>query len=293
MLSKIYGLLKYCYKDNGADEIPEIETQLFLIAVKSLLPYEDKIGCMFDIARYEKEIELFKFYKNGHDDNLEYYFLNKKPSEKEDRLLEFKIIPIIIANTQWDNLIDETLKAAAFYSVNKNTILDTILISSAINEYLSAGDVGTENINEITRERLINFSFKEFLNNNNIQINKNSLIEFEKERVKMLSGDEVICDDLKNKFESLHYIYSDRNADNSEISSETVLSNFSLYLSKLRKGIIDPEKLKIPQIDIPEFKQFLKYQAFSHPLLGRCKVLKRGEKEVILRNKSGLMKVNI
>ncbi|HAQ39914.1 MAG TPA: hypothetical protein DCM73_03135 [Clostridiales bacterium] len=293
MLSKIYELLKYCYRDNGADEIPEIETQLFLIAVKSLLPYEDKIGCMFDITRYEKEIELFKYYKSGQDENLEYYLLNKKPSEKEDRLLEFKIIPIIIANTQWDNLIDEALKAAAFYSVNKNIILDTILISSAIDEYLSAADAGTDDINEITRERLINFSFKEFLTNNNIKTDKSSLIEFEKERVKMLSGDEVISDDLKNKFKSLHYIYSERKEDKSEISSETVLSNFSLYLSKLRKGIIDPEKLKIPQIDIPEFRQFLKYPAFSHPLLGRCKVLKRGEKEVILRNKSGLMKVNI
>lgn len=295
MLSKIYGLLKYCYKDNEEDKVPDIELQFFLIAVKSLLPYEDKIGCLFDVKRYEKEIELFKYYKNGYDYNLEYYYANKKPSEKEDRLLEFKIIPVIAANTQWDNLINEALKAAVFYSVNKNDILDTIIIASAINEYLSSsGDAGK--INELTKERLINFSIKEFSSNNNIQLNKNSLIEFEKERINMLSNTELIYDDLKNKFKSLNYICNGQktdNTDNPEINSNTVLSSFSLYLSKLRKGAIAPEKLKIPQGSIPEFREFLKYSSFSHPLLGRCKVLKRGEREVILKNKSGLIKVNI
>ncbi len=290
MLSRIQNLLKYCYEDNAGDKLPDIGLQLFLIAAKSLMPYEDNIGCMYDVTRYEKEIELFKYYKNGHDDILEYYFNNKKPSEKEDMLLEFKIIPVITANTEWDNLLNEALKAASFYSVNKNTILNTILISSVINEYLDNKDI--DSTEEITKERLINFSLKNFSNNNDICINKINLIEFEKERIKMLSKHELITDDLKKKFKSLNYIYNERK-ENSEMINETVLSSFSSYLFKLRKGIINPEKLKISQNDVPEFKEFLKRSSFSHPLLGRCTVIKRGEKEVLIRNKSGLIKVSI
>lgn len=296
MLSKIYTLLNYCYEDNAGDKIPDIKLQLFLIAAKSLMPYEDNIGCLFDVTRYEKEIELFKCYKNGHDYNLEYYFERNKQSENEDELLEFKIIPVIITNTQWENLINEALIAATFCSTNKNTMLITILISSVINEYLNEENLDIENINEVTKQRLINFSLKDFFNNNNIQLNKSDLIEFEKERIKMLSKNELITDELKKKFKSLNYIYNEGTREKKEITEitcETVLSSFSSYLYKLRKGVISPEKLKIQPCNVPELKEFLKYSAFTHPLLGKCKVLKREEKEVILKNKTGLIKVNI
>jgi hypothetical protein len=292
MLSKISGLLKYCYEDNACDKLPDINLQLFLIMVKSLMPFEDNIGCMFDLLRYEKEIEIFKCYKSGHDDNLEYYYDNKKPSEKDDELLEFKIIPVIVANTQWDILINETLKASFFYSTNKTVILNTIILSSAINEYLSNENY-MESINEVTKERIINFSLKDFLYNNNINLNKSSLIEFEKERIKFLSRNEFFTNELIEKYKSLNFIFNVREVENYITDNETVLSSFSLYLFKLRKGIINPEKLKIPQYNTLEIKEFLKYSSFSHPLLGRCKVIKRGEKEVILKNKSGLIKVNI
>lgn len=291
MLSRIKGLLNYCYKDNAEDKLPDIKLQLFLIAVKCLMPSENEIGCYFDSDRYKKEIELFKFYKNGHDENLEHYFINHKASEIYDDLLEYKIMPIITANTEWDILLNEALKASLFYSVNKNTILNTILISSIISEYLNSN---TENTYEITRERFINFSLKNFLNDNNIQIDKNSLIEFEKERIKMLSKSELFTDKFKNEFNSLHYIYNEvKHEILIEGSYETGIDTFSLYLFKLRKGMINPEKLKISMDNMPNIKEFLKYATFNHPLLGRCKVLKRGEKEVILKNKSGLIRVNI
>lgn len=292
MLSKIYNLLNYCYEDNACDKLPDIRLQLFLIGVKSLIPFEDDIGCKFDISRYKKEIELFKCYKNGHDDILEYYYLNQKPSEKYDEFLEFKIIPIIVANTQWDILINEALKASFFYSTNKNVILNTIILSTIINEYISK-DNYIENLNEITKEKIISFSLKEFLSRNNIGLNKGDLIEFEKERVKLLTKSESdLTIEIQEKFKALKYILNE-GMEKIEITGETVLSNFSLYLFKLRKGIINPERLKISQNSVHELKEFLKYSSFNHPLLGRCKVIKRGDKEVILQNKSGLIKVNI
>jgi len=156
MLSRIYNLLKYCYNDNSGDRLPDINLQLFLIATKSMMPYEDAIGCSLDTIRYEKEIELLAYYKNGCDDSLKYYLENKKSWEKEDALLEFRIIPVIIANTQWDNLLNEVLKTVSFYSSNKKDILNSLIISSAVNEYLSE-DIFPENINDIIKERVINF----------------------------------------------------------------------------------------------------------------------------------------
>ena len=81
--------------------------------------------------------------------------------------------------------------------------------------------------------------------------------------------------------------------ESADCGNESVLSSFSAYLLKLRKGIISPDKLKLPDADIPEFKEFLKYPSFTHPLLGKCKVIKRDDKAIVIRNKSGLIKVNI
>ena len=290
MLSKIYNLLKNCY-ENYNDKIPNIEFQLFLITVKSLMPYEDNIGCMFDIGRYEKEIELFALYKNGHDDTIEYYLENKKPSRDEDKLLEYKILPIVISNTVWENLINETIKAVTFYSISKSTVLDAILISSAIFEYFNEEQFDLENINKKTKERLIQFSIKDFLENTHIELGKDHYIEFERERIKILSKSELFSEAFILKFKSLKYIFN--NETKQEEQDNETISNYSSYLFKLRKGTIDPEKLKISKEKIPDFKEFLKNPIFSHPLLGKCKIVKRTEKEVILRNKSGLMKVNI
>lgn len=293
MLSKIYNLLNNCY-EISSDKIPNIEFQLFLITVKSLLPYEDNIGCMFDTGRYEKEIKLFALYKNGHDDTIEYYLKNKKPSSDEDKLLEYKIIPIAIVNTVWENLINETMKAVIFYSMNKSTVLNAILLSSVIFEYYNGGQidqVDLENINNITKERIIQFSIKEFFEKNHVDLEKKHYIEFERERIKLLSKTELFSEDYILKFKSLKHIFI--NETKSEEQENETISNYSSYLYKLRKGTINPEKLKITNEKIPELMEFFKSPIFSHPLLGKCKIVKRTEKEVILRNKSGLMKVNI
>ncbi len=292
MQSKIYNLINNCYDDNFGDKIPNINLQLFLITVKSLIPYEDEIGCFFDVERYEKELELFKLYKNGEDETLNHYFINKKQSTQEDNLLESKIIPIVISNTMWDTIIKEVLNAVTVYSFNKITLLDAIIISSVIDVFLSNNDTDYEMINEITKERIIRFSLKNFLDKNNIILDKFSFIEFEKERIKLLT-ENIFSDKFIKKYKSIDYILNNKTLKTIEQENGSVLTNFSAYLYKLRKGVISPEKLKLPQVIIPEFKEFLKYSSFSHPLLGKCKVVKRDEREVLIRNKSGLIKVNI
>lgn len=282
MQSKINSLLNFCY-----DDTESIKFQLFLITIKCLIPYEDNIGCYFDIGRYKKEIELFSYYMNDNDEIINYWLQHKKPTIANDKLLEYKIIPIVLSNTMWENTINEVLRAVTFYTYNKNAILNSLLISSAIHEFM--GNTEIENIKELTKEKLINFSIKDYFINNQIPTDKNYIIEFEKERIKLIAGNDMFDDNYIDKYKVLNYILKKKAsvADNSDI-----LNSFSTYLYKLRKGIINPEKLKIPD-KIPNIKECLKKPLFNHPLLGRCKVIQRTENEVTVRNKSGLMRIKI
>jgi membrane-associated HD superfamily phosphohydrolase len=284
MQYKINKMLNFCF-----DDIQKIDFQLFLITVKCLIPYDDKIGCLFDKDRYKKEIELFASYMNANDELIDYWLQNKEASNLEDNLLEYKIIPLALSNTVWENLTDELLKVVLFYTINKNTILNALLISSAVFDFMIGSDI--ESIEEAAKERLINFSVKEFLSKNQINADKNYIIGFEKERIKMIAKPILFDNNFVNRFKVLNYIFEKSPEYFTENNSD-IINSFSVYLYKLRKGLISPEKLKI-QDKIPDIKECLKYSTFSHPLLGRCKVIKKTEKEAIVRNKSGLMRIRI
>lgn len=277
-------MLNFCF-----DDIQKIDFQLFLITVKCLIPYDDKIGCLFDKDRYKKEIELFASYMNANDELIDYWLQNKEASNLEDNLLEYKIIPLALSNTVWENLTDELLKVVLFYTINKNTILNALLISSAVFDFMIGSDI--ESIEEAAKERLINFSVKEFLSKNQINADKNYIIGFEKERIKMIAKPILFDNNFVNRLKVLNYIFEKSPEYFTENNSD-IINSFSVYLYKLRKGLISPEKLKIPD-KIPDIKECLKYSTFSHPLLGRCKVIKKTEKEAIVRNKSGLMRIRI
>jgi hypothetical protein len=284
MQYKINKMLNFCF-----DDIQKIDFQLFLITVKCLIPYDDKIGCLFDKDRYKKEIELFSSYMNGNDETIDYWLRNKEASNLDDNLLEYKIIPLALSNTVWENLTDELIKVVLFYTINKNTILNALLISSAVFDFMIGSDI--ESIEEAAKERLINFSVKEFLLKNQINADKNYIIGFEKERIKMIAKPILFDNNFVNRLKVLNYIFEKSPEYFTENNSD-IINSFSVYLYKLRKGLISPEKLKIPD-KIPDIKECLKYSTFSHPLLGRCKVIKKTEKEAIVRNKSGLMRIRI
>lgn len=277
-------MLNFCF-----DDIQKIDFQLFLITVKCLIPYDDKIGCLFDKDRYKKEIELFASYMNANDELIDYWLQNKEASNLEDNLLEYKIIPLALSNTVWENLTDELIKVVLFYTINKNTILNALLISSAVFDFMTGSDI--DSIEAAARERLINFSVKEFLIKNQTNADKNYIIDFEKERIKMIAKPILFDNNFINGFKVLNYIF-EKSPEHLTENNSDIIDSFSVYLYKLRKGLISPEKLIIPD-KIPEIKECLKYSTFSHPLLGRCKVIKRTEKEAIVRNKLGLMRIRI
>lgn len=301
MLSKINQLLYHCYKDSIIDIFSNIEFQLFIISTKTLIPYEKKIGCMFDVNRYKNELDLLYYYKNGSDTLLENYFINKKPSTIEDELLEYRILPIIIANSEFTLLIQEVLKMIIFYSYNKDNILNGIILSSIVYEYINKDDLNLDEIKEKTKERLIEFSLKDFFEHNYAKkINKNYMISFEKQRISLLLNDNYYNLDMLMKYKSFQYIFNEKedlqNVNLVNKENLHILNNFAQYVFKLRKGIVDPEKLHILNIDEDKnlsFKEYFKNSSFVHPLIGKCMVIKRNKKEIILKNKIGLLKVRI
>ena len=52
MEQRINELIKYCISDSLKDEIPDLNYQLFTMSMRSMLPFENKIGCEFDEDRY-------------------------------------------------------------------------------------------------------------------------------------------------------------------------------------------------------------------------------------------------
>lgn len=299
MLSKIYNLLNYCYEDSMLEQLPNIEFQLFILSVKSLVPYENKIGCGIDLIRYKSEVDTFKYYKNGYDETIEYYIQNQTSSNINDLLLEFKILPLIIANTTFEAVLEEALKLISFFTINSKSILDAIIFSSCVYDYLTTEEIvemDMDLLNENLKERIISFSIKDFLksvDSKNI-IDKSIFINFEKERIKLLTKPNFFTEEIILKFKSLQHILNKKSALKITNKENTaVLNNFASYLLKLRKGTVNPEKLKLNITNIPDLKEFLKSSTFTHPLLGKCITIKRSNTEIILKNKLGLLKVKI
>ncbi len=298
MLSKIYNLLNYCYEDSMTDKFAGIEFQLFIISAKALIPYEDKVGCMFDTDRYKKEIEVFKYYRNGKDDTIDFYFKNNIISDLEDNLIEYKIIPAIISNTFFNTIIEEVLKIVLFFTVNQNTIINAVILSAALHEYFENSISDIDNLKDRIKEKLIEFSLKDYLEKNNLRtLNKSYLIDFEKERIKAIIKNQYFSNEYSAKYKALQFIKNDNNINNSANAiyegHQEVINNFSAYLLKIRKGTLNPEKLKYKFDNVYDLKDYLNNSTFNHPLLGKCIILKKSKNEIILKNKLGLLRVNI
>ena len=294
MLSKINNLLRFCYGDGITDKFAKIEFQLFILSVKSLIPYEDRVGCMFDAERYIKEMDIFAYYKNGNDDAVDFYLKNGTYSDLKDELLEYKIIPLIIANTDYYVLLDEVMKIVLLFTSNHNSIIDAVIISSVIYEYLGKDSVDSDFIMTRTKERIIEFSLREYLEKNKlIYADKSYVIDFEKLRIKYLLNDNSLSEHLM-QYKSLQFIINKLyDEKSSQVGNEALLDSFSSYLMKIRKGTLNPEKLRIKERKYKDLKEFLKNEEFVHPLLGKCTVVRRNEKEIIIKNKLGLLRINL
>ena len=293
MEQRIFEFLNYCYSSSLTEEIGKLNYQLFIMSLKSMLPCENEIGCKFDETRYLNEVKTLRYYINGYDDLVLNKIKLNKPLTIKDSLVEYKIIPIVISNTFWDSIINEVLKCVVFYTYSRESVLEAIVLSSVLHEYLEGNKTDKEYLHDIAKKRVIEFSIKDFyMDNFNILVKNNYIISFEKERITYLMQNNILDMPTIANSKIISYILSD-NKSNDIItdSNKANLLSFSSYLYKLRKGILDPNKIKYNCSEKTDFKIHLEKESFIHPILGKCLVTKRIENGAIVKTKIGNIKV--
>jgi len=297
MEQRVFELLNYCYSDSLTEETGKLNYQLFIMSLKSILPFESKIGCKFDEVRYSDEVKTLRYYLNGNDELVINKIKQNKPLTKSDVLIEYKIVPIVIANTYWENIINEALKCVVFYTYSKDSILEAIVLSSVLHEYIEGSSLNIDYLHDVAKKRIIEFSIKDFYKDNfNILVKNNYIISFEKERISYLIKDNIFdIPSIANK-KLINYILNNNHRESLQSalitdSNKAYLLNFSSYLYKLRKGILDPNKIKYNPSDNTDLKIHLEKEGFNHPILGKCLVIKRTENGAIVKTKIGNINV--
>ncbi len=272
-------------------------TQLCLLTIKSLLPSNDKMGSRIDYKRFEEELNLWKYYKLGSIDSLENIIgenINAEVYFKEDTSINYRILPIAIANLEFEIAEEEIIKNILYTSGNIRSLLKGVFINKLL--YSPSG----EELIEELKSYMINFGQLDFLekyskyyriNLENYPLNFS--IEFEKEKIKIIN----ILNGLKSKgyedlYELLEVILEGKDSS-SELARifkfnglEYTINEFFIsmndYVLKLNSGAIGREDLKISDYVLPDLFKFQEGDEFYHSLLNNSKVVKKEVRNNIL-----------
>lgn len=296
--------------------------QIMFITIKSLLPSLNKEGVIVDYKRYEKELELLKYYIKGRDETIENYFhfKNIRYWNAEDKTSKGRIIPIVVANTNFNIIKDEIIKNTLYFTGKIPVLLENIILSKIL--YLIIENESIEKnklINEL-KEDIITLSQKEF-KENYIDYYKDSIdnydgnykLDFERykiELINLLNGIEsneyfilkksiniIFGDNLNIKEDiddilllSILGVYND-DISKLQYKDKEYIERLADYLIKIRKGRIDPEVLKVNLSNIPDVFNYNEGDVFNHPLLSKSKILKKIKEDnrtyILLKTKSG------
>jgi hypothetical protein len=305
-------LLSLFEEDINTNQQHNYISQLTVILIKSLIPMMDKVGVTVDYTRFQEELKLWKYYRNGENKSLINTINGIDPSIywlEDDDTIYARIIPILIANEDYKIIEEEIIKNVLFTTGNIKTLLETITIGNLIYLLINKKDYIVDNI----KERIIGFSQLDYLDkyeeHYKISIKDyygNFKIDFEKEKILLLNllngaalSKYFYLEDCLNVFQGNSgntligrslYKYINNISVNSNLSD--FYKNISNYLIKLRKSRIDPNTLKIKEYILPDVFQFKEGDEFYHSLLNGSKVVKKQVKAdhvtSLIQSKSGL-----
>lgn len=291
MEKNIYKLLCNIFNKNMTVSYVNLEYQLFVMSLRSLIPFEKKVGCKFNKERYNIEYKVLKNYFDLESKDFEYLINMKKNKSMKDKFILYKILPIAISNTQYKILLNESLKLIVYYTYDVDSIMKNIILSSFLHEYL-ANNINLEDIYNITKQRLIEFSISDFFEDNfGVKAKNNYIIKFENCRIKYL-----LLNSINDFFgDNINLILEDKQGEMTIMSEENIkiLENLGKYLYRLRCGIIDPDKLKLDKEVVIDLKEYLQKKTFVHPILGKCRVLDKNNNKLSIKTKIGKIKVKI
>jgi hypothetical protein len=269
-------------------------TQLTVLTVKSLLPLEKEVGNEIDYMRFKEELKLWMEYCiegeasplstfKGFDGNsyLNYY----------DETYYTRLIPIIVSNTDLGIIEKQLIKNILFFSGSINNLLEWLMIGVLI--YLSTQK--NQDLIDGLKEYIINFSQRDLLERHGqdfrLDIDRlpNSIrVSFERERINILNVLNGVKSDMYKNLQDCLGILNKGMPTTSigriiygatqETDIETLdvfYVNLNKYVSKLRKGRIPLEDLKINDYVLPDIFGFEEGDMFYHSLLNHSKVIKK------------------
>jgi len=290
ILNPLVVLFGECLKENGLSHI----TDLVTITIKSLVPSEDYSSTNVDYRRFDEEIKLWKYYRHGENEALiniveqldSYVYWNCKDDSAYPR-----IIPLVLANSDFSVIKEEVIKNILFTTGNIETLIEGLLISKIL--FYKNSDFDTiihklkEEIMSLSSANILN----KFISNYRVPVEEypgNYLIDFERNKI---SGLNVLNSSFTGKFKVLEAILNALlgkedgnnimskciigNANFSQYQLDEYFFNLSNYVYKLKNGQINRESLIIDKYYLPDIFQFEVGDEFYHSLLKRAKVVKK------------------
>jgi len=288
-------------------------SQIIVITIKSLMPLEDTIGCAIDYERYEKELKLWYYYRNGGNKPLLNSISTLNESiywEEFDDTVYERIAPIILVNSEWEIAKEEAIKNILYTTGKIPLLFEGLLLSKAL--FLLINNEDTDMLNTL-KEEIINFSQIDFIKKYSKyyripteEFPGNFTVEFEKCKIHVINtlntlnkGDFPILEEVifkKENGKSSYWkgIQSIVGREETKKYEDYFYESMCDYLYKLRKGYINPEALKIKKYYLPDIFSFNIGDEFFHTLLNKSKVIERKESkdyiEIYIQSKSGIYK---
>ena len=296
-------------EDKLSNERNTIFSQLALITIKSLMPNKVEKANRVDYSRFGKELELLKYYKVENENNKLKDINEQEYSNNKDKTVYARILPIIVANKDYEVIEEEVVKNILYTSGDVETLLETLVAS----KFLSMIVEENNNLLDDLRQYIINLSQVEFLDkygeyylHGNPEEDPKYKIKFEKSKIDMISilhgkgtGKYGVLVDLvsvinggKADSKTGHIVENAVNGQNIDCEIDGNYKRMALYVVNLREGKIDPKDLKIEEYKLPDIFSFEEGETFFHSLLSNSKVIKKETKNdsliSLIQTKSGM-----
>ncbi|AFS77942.1 hypothetical protein Curi_c08720 [Gottschalkia acidurici 9a] len=286
--------------------------EIMILTIKSLLPSQSNDGNIIDYKRFLEELKLWKSYRHGYNKDIINAIdknYTKEYWNSTDETIYARIVPITLANQNWHTVKKETIKNILYTSGNIEILLEYVLLSKILFLKLKYKDYEYIDILETLKQEIINFSQKDLLECDDFYkmpkdtYCKNYVIEFERTKIDIISFLNGI--NINQKFNTLReslyilkesetYIYEKDNGNffthglvgmiKGEIISRDIkdinfIESLCSYITKLRKGRINPESLYIESYKDTDIFKYNYDEAFSHDILNKCQIIYKGERD--------------
>lgn len=276
-------------------------SQIAILTMKSLIPSIDDVAVKINYKRFSEELRLWRDYRLGDNPsilNLETMDPNIYWNEKDDSIGS-RIIPIVVANQNYEMIEEEVIKNILFTSGNINQMFEYTSISYIL--YLMINKE-TDLMGKL-KEKIIGFGQVDFLEkyvrSYRIPLDHypgNYKVDFEKDKIyiinllngvdngkyKYLSDFIGVLENNEGKTLIGKAIFKFLYENNREHSLPNFYSNMANYLINLRKSRIDPKDLEIKEYILPDIFSFKEGDVFFHSLLRDSKIIKKEARNHIL-----------